>query len=190
MSARVCLIHQKRPHFCRARSRPLICNARRHITHHSSSRTPRPPWRQKRARNATSSPGNLQQAAAVALAKKASGPISQKEAQCIAASRNRRRGAPSRAASPRAPSHTPLRHRRGSITHARRCILEGKTVVFVGDSNTRFHWFSFNDFVRTGNEGDCYAKNGCGKSRRRPSEDMSIAGTSGLVLVLKATRTT
>ena len=28
------------PHFCRARSRPLICNARRHITHHSSSRTP------------------------------------------------------------------------------------------------------------------------------------------------------
>ena len=29
-----------RPHFCRARSRPLICNARRHITHHSTARTP------------------------------------------------------------------------------------------------------------------------------------------------------
>ena len=49
-----------------------------------------------------------------------------------------------------------------SRSHARRCILKNKQVVFVGDSNSRFHWFSFNDFLRTGNEGECYAKNGCG----------------------------
>ena len=51
----------KPPHFCRARSRPLICNARRHIPHHSTSPTSAAALAQKRARNATTSPGNLQQ---------------------------------------------------------------------------------------------------------------------------------